>query len=47
MGSGSQSDDEMAFMSFYDLLRYSKKDERLKQQLLRAFHQYWTLENRN
>ncbi len=28
-GSGNQSDDEMAFMCFYGLLRYSK-DEDLK-----------------
>ncbi len=43
IGSGNHSDDEMAFMSFYNLLQYSS-DEHLKHQLRKAFHQYWTLE---
>ena len=42
-GSGNQSDDEMAFMCFYSLLRYSK-DEVLKNQVRYAFHAYWALE---
>lgn len=43
IGSGNQSDDEMAFMGFYNLLRYSS-DENLKKRLLKAFYPYWTLE---
>jgi hypothetical protein len=43
VGSGNQSDDEMAFMSFYNLLRYTK-DDGLRQRLLKAFYAYWTLE---
>ena len=42
-GSGNQSDDEMAFMGFYNLLQYSR-DEVLRQRLRRAFYRYWTLE---
>ena len=42
-GSGNQSDDEMAFMSFYNLLQYSR-DESLKSEIRKAFHTYWTLE---
>ena len=43
IGSGNQSDDEMAFMGFYDLLQYSK-DDNFKRRLLKAFYPYWTLE---
>ena len=43
IGSGNQSDDEMAFMNFYSLLRYTK-DESLRNQILTAFHSYWILE---
>ena len=43
IGSGNQSDDEMAFMGFYSLLRYTK-DEALRRRLLKAFYSYWTLE---
>jgi hypothetical protein len=43
MGSGNQSDDEMAFMSFYNILKYSPPSDR-RQQLLAAFYWYWTLE---
>ena len=43
IGSGNQSDDEMAFMGFYNLLRYSK-DRALTERLSEAFYQYWTLE---
>ena len=39
-GSGNQSDDEMAFMCFYNLLRYSK-DETLKNMVRASFYAYW------
>jgi hypothetical protein len=39
-GSGNQSDDEMAFMSYYSLLRYSK-DEKLKAMVRYSFFRYW------
>lgn len=39
-GSGNQSDDEMAFMCFYGLLRYSR-DEPLKAQIRFSFYRYW------
>jgi hypothetical protein len=42
-GSGNQSDDEMAFMCFYNLLRYSKK-ERLKDSMRVSFYRYWVNE---
>ncbi len=42
-GSGNQSDDEMAFMSFYNLLRYSK-DEQLRNQARVSFFRYWANE---
>ena len=47
IGSGNQSDDEMAFMSFYNLLQYMpQKEKQLKlwKQFLAAFHSYWALE---
>ncbi len=43
IGSGNQSDDEMAFMGFYSLLRFTK-DSDLRSRLLKAFYPYWTLE---
>ena len=43
MGSGNQSDDEMAFMSFYNLIQYTQ-DEALRRQFMAAFYWYWTLE---
>lgn len=43
VGSGNQSDDEMAFMCFYNLLRYTK-DERWREKWRFAFHLYWRLE---
>ncbi len=43
IGSGNQSDDEMAFMSYYHLLQYSK-DAQLREQALYSFYMYWTLE---
>ena len=42
-GSGNQSDDEMAFMSFYNLIRYTK-DAMLRRLFLFSFYNYWTLE---
>lgn len=42
-GSGNQSDDEMAFMCYYTLLRYSK-DETLKQMIWHSFFRYWANE---
>lgn len=43
IGSGNQSDDEMAFMCFYNLLKYSK-DEALKERARFSFYIYHTLE---
>ena len=42
-GSGNQSDDEMAFMCYYGLLRYSK-DEPLKKLIRYSFYRYWANE---
>ena len=42
-GSGNQSDDEMAFMSFYDLLMY-ETDETLLQKYAYALANYWAIE---
>jgi hypothetical protein len=42
-GSGNQSDDEMAFMCYYGLLRYSR-DEALKAQIRYSFYRYWANE---
>lgn len=39
-GSGNQSDDEMAFMCFYSLLRYSR-DETLLNVARTSFYAYW------
>ena len=39
-GSGNQSDDEMAFMCYYGLLRCSH-DEELKNLVRASFHGYW------
>ncbi len=43
IGSGNQSDDEMAFMSFYSLMKYAKNDK-LRQQVLVSFYNAWVLE---
>ncbi len=43
MGSGNQSDDEMAFMCFYNLLGYTK-EEAWREKWLLAFHAYAALE---
>jgi len=42
-GTGNQSDDEMAFMCYYNLIRY-EPDSTLKQRYLYSFRQYWLLE---
>lgn len=42
-GSGNQSDDEMAFMCYYSLLRYSL-DQELKAQIRFSFFRYWANE---
>ena len=39
-GSGNQSDDEMAFMCYYGLLRCSQ-DETLKTMMRYSFYRYW------
>ncbi len=43
VGSGNQSDDEMAVMSYYSLLKCTK-DEKLRDQALASFYMYWILE---
>lgn len=42
-GTGNQSDDEMAVMSFYNLIRYTK-DDAVRDIARFAFYRYWTLE---
>ena len=42
-GTGNQSDDEMAFMGFYNLLHY-ERDPELRALWARAFFRYWQLE---
>ena len=42
-GSGNQSDDEMYFMNFYNLIRY-ETDAALQQKYLLAFCSHWTME---
>ena len=42
-GSGNQSDDEMAFMDFYNLIRY-ETDPILLRKYTIAFSRYWTME---
>lgn len=42
-GTGNESDDEMAFMSFYNLLRYETNEE-LRPLWLHSFHRYWQRE---
>jgi len=42
-GSGNQSDDEMAFMCFYNLLKY-EKDPDLRRRYNIALRRYWGLE---
>jgi len=42
-GSGNQSDDEMAFMGYYNLMKYSK-DDALRDLILYSFYSAWTNE---
>ena len=42
-GSGNQSDDEMAFMDFYNLIRY-EADPKLQRKFALAFSHYWKME---
>ncbi|HYL75873.1 MAG TPA: hypothetical protein VEU96_16805 [Bryobacteraceae bacterium] len=42
-GSGNQSDDEMAFMGFYNLIRYETDPVLLRKYTL-SFYHYWTME---
>ena len=42
-GTGNQSDDEMAFMSFYNLLKY-ERDPQLRSLWAHAFFRYWQME---
>ncbi|HEY3855045.1 MAG TPA: hypothetical protein VGO67_11670 [Verrucomicrobiae bacterium] len=39
-GTGNQSDNEMAFMDYYDILHYSQ-DEELKKMMRTSFYLYW------
>ena len=43
IGTGNQSDDEMAFMCFYNLLKY-EPDEQLRKLYRFSFLRYWILE---
>ncbi len=43
IGSGNQSDDEMAFMSYYNLVKYAKDDELLSK-IMYSFYSAWTVE---
>ena len=43
IGSGNQSDDEMAFMCYYNLLKYAKNKE-VRSQILYSFHHAWAVE---
>ncbi len=43
VGSGNQSDDEMAIMSYYNLVKYTKNEE-LKHDMLYSFYSYYLLE---
>jgi hypothetical protein len=41
-GSGNQSDDEMAIMGFYSIIKYAK-DPQLRQSMLYSMYTYWRL----
>jgi hypothetical protein len=43
IGSGNQSDDEMAFMSYYNLVKYAK-DEELRHRMMLSFFSAWIIE---
>lgn len=42
-GSGNQSDDEMAFMGYYNLVKYTR-DEELRSQIMYSFYSAWANE---
>jgi len=42
IGSGNQSDDEMAMMNFYSLIKYAP-DEQIRRTMLYSMHTYWRL----
>ncbi len=42
-GSGNQSDDEMAFMNYYNLIKYSNDDE-LRNEIRYSLFNYWAIE---
>jgi hypothetical protein len=42
-GAGNQSDDEMAFMDFYNLIRY-ETDPKIQRKYALAFSNYWSME---
>jgi Two component regulator propeller len=43
IGSGNQSDDEMAFMSYYNLVKYAN-DDKLFREMLYSFYSAWVIE---
>lgn len=43
IGSGNQSDDEMAIMSFYNIVKYTD-DPVLKAKMLYSFYSYWIID---
>lgn len=43
VGGGNQSDDEMAFMNYYHLLKY-EEDADVRQAVARSLYDYWQLE---
>jgi len=43
IGSGNQSDDEMAFMAYYNLVKYTG-DQDLREQMLYSFYSAWAIE---
>jgi len=43
IGSGNQSDDEMFFMCFYNLVKYTK-DDTLRERVTFAFYEHWVRE---
>ncbi len=43
VGGGNQSDDEMAFMNYYHLLKY-EQDPEVRQAVARSLYDYWQLE---
>ena len=44
IGSGNQSDDEMAFMCYYNLIKYTK-DDKLREEMTYSFFNYWVREH--